>query len=256
MDNLIKILKLSENEVEAREALQNYINNLNDNQKNNNNIEDLGYAQLDLDRQRRTGFPEVIYSEGKTTRQLKQIFKKLSEKNDRVLATRVSKKTALQVISEIPLAVYNESARTLAWSLNPIKKKDNKYITIVCAGTSDLPVANEALVTAEMMGCNVRLISDVGVAGIHRLFKHIEIIRSSDVIIIVAGMEGALASVIGGLVSKPIIAVPTSVGYGSSFNGVASLLAMLNSCSAGITVVNIDNGFGAGFAAGLIINNQ
>lgn len=231
---------------------------MTDNKKNNNsdtdskaNSLDLGFAQLDLERESRTGFPEVIYGEGKTAEQLLAIFEKLYENGNIVLATRVSPDKAEPVISQFPQAIYDSRGRTLV-----IGKPDQPlypgYVAIVCAGTSDLPVALEAEVTVQALGSRTVLISDVGVAGLHRLIDKIELIRQANVIIVIAGMEGALPSVVGGLVSKPIIAVPTSVGYGTSYNGLSALLGMLNSCASGISVVNIDNGYGAGYQAGLI----
>lgn len=217
---------------------------------------DIGFAQVDIERQARTGFPEVIFGEGKTPEQLCAIFLTLKEHTDRVLATRVTPDKAELVLSQVPDAVYNATARTLSWLKQPLPAAPGSgYIAVVCAGTSDLPVAEEAAVTAEMFGCRVERVSDVGVAGIHRLFGRLELIRGADAIVVAAGMEGALSSVLGGLVSKPVIAVPTSVGYGASFNGMAAMLAMLNSCAPGVTVVNIDNGFGAGYAAGIIHQN-
>jgi len=219
---------------------------------------DLGFATVDLDRERRTGFPEVIFGEGKTAEQITAIFRKLMQSGKRVLATRVSSEKAQDFLAEIPEAQYNPTARTLTWFAGGMPPKSDLpgYIAVVCAGTSDLPVAEEAAVTAECMGCPVERVTDVGVAGIHRLFGKLELIRGADVIVVAAGMEGALSSVVGGLVDKPIIAIPTSIGYGASFGGVAALLAMLNSCAPGVTVVNIDNGFGAGYAAGVIYLNQ
>lgn len=219
-------------------------------------IDDLGFAQLDTDREKRIGFPEVIFGEGKTAEQVTAIFQRLMQHADRVLATRISLEKAEHLLSQVPDAVYHQTARAITWFKKPILKTKNGYVAVVCAGTSDLPVAEEAAVTLECMGIHVERISDVGVAGIHRLFRRLDVIRGARAIVVAAGMEGALASVIGGLVSVPIIAVPTSVGYGASFNGMAALLAMLNSCAPGVTVVNIDNGFGAGYAAGVIMHNQ
>ena len=219
--------------------------------KYTNNSIDLGFAQLDLQREARTGVPEVVYGEGKTADQLLAIFEKLYHNGNVVLATRVSPEKAEHVIQQIPEANYESCGRTLlaAKSHEPIYPG---YVCVVCAGTSDLPVAMEACTTVRALGSRCELISDVGVAGLHRLIHHIDRIRQANVIIVIAGMEGALPSVIGGLVSKPIIAVPTSIGYGTSFNGISALLGMLNSCASGISVVNIDNGYGAGYQAGLI----
>jgi hypothetical protein len=217
---------------------------------------ELGYATVDLDRERRTGFPEVIFGASKTTGQLIGIFRKLTEHADRVLATRVAPDKAQEVMKAIRGVRYHEIPGALTWSEQPIEPEYPGYVAVVCAGTSDLPVAEEAAVTAECMGCRVERVYDVGVAGIHRLYRKLDLIRGADAIVVAAGMEGALASVVGGLVSKPVIAVPTSIGYGASFQGLAALLAMLNACAPGISVVNIDNGFGAGYNAGLIHRNM
>lgn len=215
-------------------------------------IVDIGFAQLDTDREKRTGFPEVVYGESKTAEQIAAIIARLSQHTDRVLATRVDAAKAERILAEVPGAEYHATARAVTWFKQPVPKLPGGYVAVVCAGTSDLPVAEEAALTAECMGSRVERIFDVGVAGIHRLFNRLETIRGANAIVVAAGMEGALSSVIGGLVAKPVIAVPTSVGYGASFQGLAALLAMLNSCAPGVTVVNIDNGFGAGYAAGLI----
>jgi NCAIR mutase (PurE)-related protein len=265
-------------------------------------FEDMGYAKLDLHREKRTGFPEVIFAQGKTTEQVVSIFERLTQKSSRVLATRVSDEQAAAVLAAVPTAAWHRIARVLSWSgdvsgvgsdgnggpktvgdvdndatikgegddargagSGPTAKNDggtgagagtggiaDGYIAVVCAGTSDLPVAEEAALTAECIGHRVVRVYDVGVAGIHRLFHHLPTIQGASAVVVVAGMEGALASVVGGLVASPVIAVPTSVGYGASFGGVAALLTMLNSCAAGVTVVNIDNGFGAGYTAALI----
>jgi NCAIR mutase (PurE)-related protein len=215
-------------------------------------VADLGFATLDLQREKRTGFPEVVFGEGKTAEQITAIMRKLSEHVDRVMATRVSPEKAAVVTAEIEGVTYHESARVLTWFKKPILSVREGYVAVVAAGTSDLPVAEEAAVTLECMGSHVERVYDVGVAGIHRLFARLDTIRGATVIIVVAGMEGALASVVGGLVDKPIIAVPTSIGYGANFAGVSALLTMLNSCAPGVSVVNIDNGFGAGYNAGII----
>lgn len=215
--------------------------------------ENLGFAKVDHHRKKRQGFPEVIYGEGKSVEQIISIIRALRSKNNHVLVTRVSAEKAGDVLREFPDFIYNQAARILFW-----KHKDKAdvalkgYIAVVCAGTSDLNVAEEAAVTAETLGCEVRRIYDVGVAGIHRLLDNIEEIQSATVTVVVAGMEGALPSVIGGLISNPIIAVPTSIGYGANFHGLSALLTMLNSCASGISVVNIDNGFGAAYNAVLI----
>ena len=214
-------------------------------------IEEMGFATIDTDRQRRTGLPEVIYASGKTVEQVQQIAERMFQKGIDILATRVTSDMADAVKKIIPGAEYNEIARTVTY--RKTNHQDSKgYIAIVAAGTSDLPVAEEAAVTARFLGNHVETVYDVGVAGIHRLFHKLEVIRNARVIIVVAGMEGALTSVVGGLVHKPVIGVPTSIGYGANFQGLSALLAMLNSCAAGVSVVNIDNGFGAACQASLI----
>jgi NCAIR mutase (PurE)-related protein len=214
-------------------------------------IEEMGFATIDTDRQRRTGLQEVIYASGKTVEQVQQIAERMFQKGIDVLATRVTSEMADAVKNVIPGAEYNTIARTVTFRKTD-KTNTKGYIAIVAAGTSDMHVAEEAAVTARFLGNNVETIYDVGVAGIHRLFNKLEIIRKARVIIVVAGMEGALTSVIGGLVDKPVIGVPTSIGYGANFQGLSALLAMLNSCSSGVSVVNIDNGFGAACQASLI----
>lgn len=213
---------------------------------------DLGHTKFDLHRSLRNGFPEVVYAEGKTPEQVGDIFSRLRGHTN-ILATRVSQEMADHVQSLCPDATYNALGRTLTLITSPIEYK-NGEIAIVTAGTSDLPVAEEARATCEILGSKARIISDVGVAGIHRLMDRLSDIRKARVIIVIAGMEGALASVIGGLVSQPIVAVPTSIGYGASFSGLSALLGMLTSCASGVTVVNIDNGFGAACAACKINN--
>ena len=214
-------------------------------------IEEMGFATIDTDRQRRTGLPEVIYASGKTVEQVQQIAERMFQKGIDILATRVTSDMADAVKKIIPGAEYNEIARTVTY--RKTNHQDSKgYIAVVAAGTSDLPVAEEAAVTARFLGNHVETVYDVGVAGIHRLFHKLEVIRNARVIIVVAGMEGALTSVVGGLVHKPVIGVPTSIGYGANFQGLSALLAMLNSCAAGVSVVNIDNGFGAACQASLI----
>ena len=214
-------------------------------------IEEMGFATIDTDRQSRTGLPEVIYASGKTVEQVKLIAERMYQKGIDVLATRVTPEMVEAVKSVIPEAEYNEIAKTISFK-NTNKVEAKGYIAIVAAGTSDMPVAEEAAVTARFLGNKVETIYDVGVAGIHRLFNRLELIRNARVIIVVAGMEGALTSVIGGLVDKPVIGVPTSIGYGANFQGLSALLAMLNSCASGVSVVNIDNGFGAACQASLI----
>jgi len=216
-------------------------------------FDDLEYALIDHHRQLRNGCPEVIFCAGKTVQQVEGIVTNLLEVgNTNVLATRATEEIAQAVRKIYPEAEWNPSARTIVIRRQPVEKSGIGKILVVTAGTSDIPVADEAVVTAEFLGNEVERICDVGVAGIHRLFAKLENIVSATVIIVIAGMEGALPSVIGGLTDKPIIAVPTSVGYGTSFGGITALLAMLNSCANGISVVNIDNGFGAAYIANSI----
>jgi NCAIR mutase (PurE)-related protein len=216
-------------------------------------FEDLGFAHVDHHRPIRQGFPEVIYCPGKTVEQIIKIFESLASKGNNVLATRAEPEVfqALVKTKKFPKARYEKSARAIVLEQKKIPASKS-ILPIVTAGTADLPVASEAKVTAEIMGQRTELICDVGVAGIHRLFGHLPKLQKANVIIVVAGMEGALASVVGGLVSCPVIAVPTSVGYGSSFEGLSALLTMLNSCASGVSVVNIDNGFSAAVTATLI----
>lgn len=216
-------------------------------------FEDLGFAHVDHHRQIRRGFPEVIYCPGKTVEQIVKIFSALAEKGDNVLATRAEEDVfkALTRTKKFPNVRYEKSAKAIVLEQKEIEPSKT-IIPIVTAGTADLPVAAEAKVTAEIMGQRTEIIPDVGVAGLHRLLGHMEQLQNANVIIVIAGMEGALASVVGGLVSCPVIAVPTSIGTGASFGGISALLTMLNSCAAGVTVVNIDNGFSAGVAATLI----
>ncbi|HOV13787.1 MAG TPA: nickel pincer cofactor biosynthesis protein LarB [Spirochaetota bacterium] len=214
-------------------------------------FKDLGFVKLDNHRELRKGFPEVIYAKSKTKEQLKEICVNLKDR-DRVLFTRVGKNKADLLLSIDNELEYNRLAK-IVYKNKVTEKKSNKRIVICAAGTSDIRVAEEAYVTCEVMGCNVDKYYDVGVAGIHRLFSIYDKLQEASVVIAVAGMEGALPSVISGLVSSPVIAVPTSVGYGANFGGVSALLTMLNSCSAGIVTVNIDNGFGAGYFASLIV---
>jgi len=216
-------------------------------------FEDLGFAHVDHHRQIRRGFPEVIYCPGKTVEQIVKIFSALAEKGDNVLATRAEEDVfeALTRTKKFPNVRYERQAKAIVLKQKEIEPSKT-IIPIVTAGTADLPVAAEAKVTAEIMGQRTEIIPDVGVAGLHRLLGHMERLQNANVIIVIAGMEGALASVVGGLVSCPVIAVPTSIGTGASFGGISALLTMLNSCAAGVTVVNIDNGFSAGVAATLI----
>jgi len=213
---------------------------------------DLGFANIDLQREKRQGFPEVIYCAGKTPEQAAEIFYQLSKHSNNIMATRADILTSKMIIDKVSDAVYYEDAKVVVLERNPLFKDDNREILILTAGTSDISVAEEAKITAQIMGNKVKLICDVGVAGLHRLLSHVEEIRSANVVIVVAGMEGALATVVGGLVDKPVIAVPTSVGYGANFKGLSALLGMMNSCAAGVAVVNIDNGFGAGRLASVI----
>lgn len=210
--------------------------------------EDLGFAKLDHHRNIRNGYPEVIYCEGKTHKQIVEIVSKLMLKNNNILATRASREVYDAICELTCDAEYHIDARVVVVKRQKIVVTE-KQIAVITAGTSDIPVAEEAAITAEVLGNKVIRIYDVGVAGIHRLLSKMETISEANVIIVVAGMEGALASVVGGLVDKPVIAVPTSVGYGANFGGLAALLTMLNSCASGIGVVNIDNGFGAGYLA-------
>lgn len=214
--------------------------------------EDLGFAKVDHHRSLRTGFPEVIFCQGKSSEQVVEIIKRLAERNPVVLATRADEAIYEAVRKAVPHAVYHRQARMIVVRKDEPQPETDKYMMVVSAGTADIPVAEEAAVTAESMGSKVERVYDIGVAGIHRLLDQKDKLRNANVIIVVAGMEGALASVVGGLVDKPVIAVPTSIGYGSSFEGLAALLSMLNTCAEGVAVVNIDNGFGAGYFAHLI----
>jgi NCAIR mutase (PurE)-related protein len=216
-------------------------------------FEDLGFARIDHHRQIRQGFPEVIYCPNKTTEQIIKIFISLAKKGNNVLATRAQPEVfnELAETKKFPKMRYEKLAKAIILEQKKIKPSKS-VLPIITAGTADLPVAEEARVTAEIMGQRTELIYDVGVAGLHRLLAHVPKLQKANVVIVVAGMEGALASVVGGLVSCPVIAVPTSVGYGASFDGLAALLTMLNSCASGVTVVNIDNGFSAAVSAVLI----
>jgi len=240
VEKLLKEVKKGETSVaEAMQVLKNFP------------YTDLGFARIDNHREMRTGYPEVIYCSGKSVQQVKEIVRVMSEHENNVIGTRASQEMFDAVSSILPAAVYYPMARII--SLQKKKQKVPKTsIAVITAGTSDMPVAEEAAITAELLGNTVLRIYDAGVAGIHRLVDKLPEIRKCRVIIVIAGMEGALASVVGGLVDMPVIAVPTSVGYGASFGGISALLAMLTSCSTGVTVVNIDNGFGAGFSASMI----
>ena len=216
-------------------------------------FENLGFAHVDHHRSLRTGFPEVLFCQGKTVEQVLEIAANLTSHSEGMLATRAEEEVARALVERFPHADHNDLARTVhIRDPEAPPAKQCGMVSVLSAGTSDIPVAEEAVVTARAMGARVEAIYDVGVAGIHRLLAYRESLDAANVIVACAGMEGALPSVVGGLVEAPVIAVPTSVGYGASFNGVAALLAMLNSCASGVTVVNIDNGFGAGYAAALI----
>ena len=215
-------------------------------------FEDIGLANIDHHRGLRLGFPEVILGEGKSVGQMEKIIAALRDKGNNVLITRLDEVKALEIKGFFPTASYHADARCLTIEQKPVEPRGKGNILVISAGTSDIPVAAEAVVTAQMMGNQVEHLYDVGVAGIHRLLARKELIFAASVIIVVAGMEGALPSVVAGLVGRPVIGVPTSVGYGASFGGIAALLGMLNSCAAGVTVVNIDNGFGAAYAASLM----
>lgn len=211
----------------------------------------LGFARVDTDRLRRRGFPEVIFCQGKTPEQVARIVTALNEAGQNVLATRANPEQYDAVRRVHPKATYHQAARVLCLLTHP-KTKPVGMVAVLCAGTTDIPVAEEAALVSEHMGARVQRVYDVGVAGLHRLIHHLPVLKKARVLIVVAGMEGALPSVVGGLTDCPIVAVPTSIGYGTSMQGTTALLAMLNTCVPGITVVNIDNGFGAGVAAALI----
>ena len=213
-------------------------------------FEDLGFAKIDHHRRIRNGYPEVIYGEGKTPPQVAEIFARLADHNPNVLCTRASAAAAEAVQQRVPAARYHELCRVLELRRDPAEPVGS--VALAAAGTSDLPVAEEAAIALEVFGSRVERLYDVGVAGIHRLFAHLEVFRRANCVVAVAGMEGALPSVVAGLVNAPVIAVPTSVGYGVAFGGVTTLLAMLTSCASGLSVVNIDNGFGAAYQADMI----
>ncbi|MDA3811970.1 MAG: nickel pincer cofactor biosynthesis protein LarB [Spirochaetaceae bacterium] len=244
MDDIKKILEsYKEGSLDLETAMD---------QVNNSYFSDLGHTVLDNNRKNRNGYPEVIYCAGKTAEQVKKIFGAMAERGDNILGTRAGIDLYEFLKPEYPGIEYNEDARIITLKNHEFPVSEKHTIAVITAGTSDIPVAEEAAVTAEFYGNKVLRINDVGVAGIHRLLNRLETIRTARVLVVVAGMEGALPSAVGGLVDKPIIAVPTSVGYGASFGGLAALLGMLNSCSSGISVVNIDNGFGAGYLASMI----
>ncbi|MBN1625928.1 MAG: nickel pincer cofactor biosynthesis protein LarB [Deltaproteobacteria bacterium] len=218
-------------------------------------FEDLGFACIDHHRGLRRGLSEVIFGEGKEPDDILMIMESMVKRKERILITRLSQDKANIILNKYPGAVYHKRSRMLILDSMPLEPSGKGTIMVMSAGTSDIPVAEEAALTARFMGNHVETIYDVGVSGIHRVLSHREDLNRASVIIVVAGMEGALPSVVGGLVDRPVIAVPTSVGYGASFGGITALLGMLNSCAAGVTVVNIDNGFGAGYAAS-VINRQ
>ena len=213
--------------------------------------DDLGFAKIDNQRHLRKGFPEVIFCQGKSLEQIAKIAKRIKETGGKIVATRANFEIYQEIKKIVPEIMYFKEAKIVAERVEE-KSSSDKYILIVSGGTADIPVAEEAGVIAELMGNRVERLYDVGVAGIHRLLNNSKILRAANVLIVVAGMEGALPSVVGGLVDKPIIALPTSVGYGANFKGLSALLTMLNSCAPGIAVVNVDNGFGAGYIASLI----
>jgi len=216
-------------------------------------FEDMGFAEVDHHREMRQGFPEVVYAEGKTKEQVAAILKSLyAHSRGSLMATRASREKYEYARRELPDLQYDEAARLIYLERGNCERDEKRTVLILTAGTSDIPVAEEARLTAWLWGNHVKTFYDCGVAGIHRLFAHLEEIQKANVIIVIAGMEGALASVVGGLTDRPVIAVPTSVGYGASFHGLAALLSMLNSCASGVSVVNIDNGFGAGVLASKI----
>jgi len=215
-------------------------------------FEDLGFTRIDHHRSLRKGFPEVIWGEGKTHGQILSIMKQLKRKGQNILITRLEEKKAKAIKRVFPKSQYYSRSKILTYLTHPVKSEGKGTILVITAGTTDIPVAEEAAITAQFMGNLVETLYDVGVAGIHRLLSERQRLEAARVLIVAAGMEGALPSVVGGLVDRPVIAVPTSVGYGTSFGGVTALLAMLNSCASGVAVVNIDNGFGAGYMASLI----
>ncbi len=219
--------------------------------------EDIGFAKVDNHRSIRQGAPEIIFGQGKTPEQIVSIIRVLTKGGNDAIVTRTTREVFRKVKAVYKKALYNEQARMIVVKKTARQARKNKgLVLIISAGTSDIPVAEEAAVTAETMGNKVERLYDVGIAGIHRLLDNIDIIKAATVLVVVAGMEGALPSIVGGLVDKPVIAVPTSVGYGASFGGIAALLGMLNSCASGVSVVNIDNGFGAGYMANLINSLQ
>lgn len=240
IENLLKDVKTGNKSIEeALDILKNFP------------YTDLGFARIDHHREIRTGYPEIVYCAGKTVEQVTEIFRVMYQRENNVIGTRADGKMFEAVNQVIPDAIFYPEARIISVQKKKPPMPESR-IAVITAGTSDMPVAEEAAVTAELLGNRVIRIYDAGVAGIHRLVDKLPEIRTCRVIVVIAGMEGALASVVGGLVDIPVIAVPTSVGYGANFGGISALLAMLTSCSAGVTVVNIDNGFGAGFSASMI----
>ncbi|MGX8790183.1 nickel pincer cofactor biosynthesis protein LarB [Oceanobacillus sp. M60] len=237
---------------EILKEVQNGTLSIEDAKKKLATYEDLGFAKVDHHRKQRQGFPEVIYGEGKTVEQIIAILQAIKAKQNDILITRISPDKADKILEVHPELTYHDMAQILSLKVEEKREKKEGYIAILCAGTSDLRIAEEAAVTAEALGSNVRRFYDVGVAGIHRLLDQAPAIQDATVSVVIAGMEGALPSVVGGLVSHPVIAVPTSVGYGANFQGLSALLTMLNSCASGISVVNIDNGFGGAYNAVLI----
>ena len=247
-ENLSEILDSYKSGKVSKSEIMNQLKNIS-----LSSVENLGFASIDHARELRQGFPEVVYAAGKTKEQLRAIFKSLYERsNGNLIATRADSEKYQFLLDAVPTAKFDEISKMIYVDRKQIEHRADKKILILSAGTSDMPIAEEARLTAYLWGNYVETAYDCGVAGIHRLFAHMKEIETANVIIVVAGMEGALASVVGGLTDKPVIAVPTSIGYGAAFNGIAALLAMLNSCAAGVSVVNIDNGFGAGVLASKI----
>jgi NCAIR mutase (PurE)-related protein len=241
LEDLLKRVKLGKTSVEKAIA-----------QLKSLPFEDLGYARVDHHRSLRKGFPEVIWGEGKSSNQILSIMKEMKRKGQNVLITRLDEKKAKDIQKAFPKCRYSPRSKVLTYLIHPVRSEGKGTILVITAGTTDIPVAEEAVITAQFMGNHVETLYDVGVAGIHRLLSERERLEGARVLVVVAGMEGALPSVVGGLVDRPVIAVPTSVGYGTSFGGITALLAMLNSCASGVAVVNIDNGFGAGYMASLM----
>jgi NCAIR mutase (PurE)-related protein len=243
-DNIRKLLaRISKGEVSIDEGLEK-LKDLP--------YEDIGFAHIDHHRSLRRGLPEVIFGQGKNVSEILSIMERISKQDENIIVTRVDPNKANDILEKYPDGSYHERSRILTLIKHPVKNRGRGTILVISAGTSDIPVAEEAALTARFMGNEVETIYDLGVAGLHRLLGHRDQLRKASILIVVAGMEGALPSVVGGLVDKPVVAVPTSIGYGASFQGVTALLGMLNSCASGVTVVNIDNGFGAGYAASLM----